>query len=204
MMVDLIFDFLKQIYHLSEKVIPVLLPLGAVIIFALKGKIKLYFQKNLLEDKEKYKKELEFYKSSLLRELEEHKLGIDVRKYLSLEMSKKRLMAYQNLMEAVSHFRNLAWRYNIKPDAENRDNIFGKDVEKGWRFLNTTESNVLFFSSGALSQFKTQIGPCYQKVLNSIADVKPIDKEDLKNLDAGLKKVKEYLLSEIFPDDPVS
>jgi hypothetical protein len=135
-MIDFIFSILKTTYIFLEKITPVLMPIGALIIFATKGKIKLYFQKSLLKDQEKYKKELEFYKSSLLRDLEEHKLGIDVRKHLSIEMSNKRLIAYQSLMEFISHFRNLAWRYNKKPDAENKEEIFGKDIEKGWEFIN--------------------------------------------------------------------
>lgn len=201
---DLIINIFKYVYNFLDKITPLLLPLGALIIFMAKGRIRLYFQKSLLKDQEKYKKELEFYKSNLLRDLEEHKLGIDVRRHLSVEMSNKRLMAYQNLMEFISHFRNLAWRYNENPNAEHRETIFGKDIEKGWGFLNAMESNILFFSRDALSQFNTQLNPSYQKVLNRISEARPIEEKDLNNYDAGIRKVKEYLLSEIFPDDPTS
>ena len=201
-MIDYIINIIKEIYSLSGKITPVVLPIGALILFVARGKIKLYFQKDLLKDQEEYKKELEIYKTILLRDLEEYKIGIDVRKHLSVEVSNKRLMAYQNVMEAISHFRNLSWLYNKKPDAENKMKIYGGDEEKAWEFIRAMESNMLFFSSGAMRQLKTQIAPVFQKIVSNISDIKPVDEDDLNNLSEGIKNVKKYLLSEIFPDDP--
>ena len=41
-----------------------------------------------------------------------------------------------------------------------------------------------------------------QKIVSNISDIKPVDEDDLNNLSEGIKNVKKYLLSEIFPDDP--
>ena len=77
--------------------------LVGLVGFSLREKIKNYFQKDLIELKESYKQELERYKIDLLREMEEYKMGIDIRRNLSIQMSNKRLLSYQKI---ISYFAN--------------------------------------------------------------------------------------------------
>jgi hypothetical protein len=180
--IDIIFNFLMKSNSIYLIIAPYLLPV-----------IMLFFIASL-----------ERYKSKLLRDFEEHKIGIDTRKQLSIKMSNNRLMAYQNMIESMTRLKIIALFYNQNPCPEYRDNLFEKYGGKSQRFLDKGFAGVFYFSKNAKIQFETQVNPSYMEILHNLSENKPIAIENLKIFSTNTEKFRKYLLSEVFPDDPTS
>lgn len=204
-MMELLVDILKWIYNILEIITPVLaLPVIGIVGFLIKRRIDSYFQKNFLHEKKKFDEDLATYRSNLHNELEEYKIGIDTRKHLSIKMSDKRIAAYQSLLEALVHVSNKAISYNKNPCLENTIKVFSQTPGKGDDFLQKMESNTLFYSKSAWNHYQREIVPIYMKVIDKMKNGKPIDVKDINLFKSHIRKFKEFLLSEIHPDDPVN
>jgi len=95
-----------SILTLISQTLSVLLLLAATLAFIfkryinewIKTRFKIQLEKSNGDYKHKLLHELETYKGDILRELEEFKLGIDIRRNIALQVSNSQLSAYQKLV----------------------------------------------------------------------------------------------------------
>lgn len=179
----------------------VVLVLGGLITFFSREKIKNYFQKDLVKLQESYKRELEAYKADLLRELEEYKLGIDVRRYMSIEWADRKLKAYQqtasNLTRLASHIQN--WQFiSLKPEV-------GKAVRKdGDRMLDDFHENHIFYSQDIVSMQK-EIAAIYHPLIQNLtsSNIGPTE-EQVRLLSQKIGEIRKQMISELKEAKPVT
>ena len=191
-------DILKIIGDIAS----ILVLIGGIITFFFKESIKAFFARDLLKKQENYKRELETYKTILLKDLEEYKMGIDVRRNLSSEIMSKRVFAYQLTMSMLNHFYGLILRYNSNPGEEGFKLSFGSDEGFNARdIVNKIEENLFYYSRVAYDHFN-KLKTTLPIIFNEVEKRKPIDKQVIAQLFSNIKEINNLLLLEVFPDDP--
>jgi len=189
-------DILKTIGDIAA----ILVLVGGIIAFIFKESIKAYFARDLLDKKSGIDKDLEDHKKLIIKNLEDYKLGIDVRRNLATEVSKKRLDAYQSTMTTFYRFYGEVDAYSKDPSMLNKDKSFSGP--QGKERIDAFTEQMFYFSNPALKQFNKEFMPIFTQVLDKVAHIKPISKEELDGYLKKLNSMRAFLLSEVFPDDP--
>lgn len=159
-----------------------------LVLFLCKERIMNYF-----------KRDLEAFKTNLLRQLEEYRMGIDVRRNLSIQMSDKRLLAYQETLSINARLWFEISRYRQISNPEERklreDRIIC-DAEDG---CNAVIKNYLYLP-GSLRTELRKMDVLGKPILNNIQQNKPVTDAQFERFTQQLKVLKDKMVSEIEDD----
>jgi len=199
-MIEYFIQFLKQNSWIPSYIALILVIVLSIVVLIFKENIKTYFQKRIIETQESYKRDLEAYKTSLIQQLEEYKLDIDIRRSMHIEMSHQRLLAYQKTISSFAHLYTLLLRYNKSPSIEQKNAIFSQNELRGCEDLIILEDNIFFFSQKISEQAKI-----FAEKINPIIDLldhgQPIQSAKLNEYSELFKNLKRAMVSEILPEN---
>lgn len=187
-----------EIMKLVGDIASILVLVGGIFAFIFKESIKAFFARDLLKKQEDYKRELETYKTILLKDLEEYKMGIDVRRNMSTEISKRRIDSYRTIINSLYEFYSELSlyseipNYKIKIHRDKGDPLMMTDVV----------GDIFYFSQSSQEKYAKLVAPIHLKLNKMIIDKKPIDSSMVEKFLNGITELRKYLISEVFPDDP--
>lgn len=189
---------MEYIYKLGG-VASILVVIGSFIGFCFREKIKTYFQKDLIKTQNKCVQDLETYKMCLIRDLEKYKLDIDVRKSMAIEMSNKKLGAYQKTITGLLRFSNVVHTYNNLPAPERTIKPFRDNLNKAWQFVTDLEESYFYYAEKHRDKMEP-LAKAMQEIFDITKTGKLIDDTLSEQYKDAVKELKRSFISEIFPE----